>query len=70
MQEPPIVVINGYRTRKELAQILGITTRTLYNMLTSEAFKDKIPKRGRLSPAHQQLIFDYAGIPYIFNYTE
>ncbi|HMN90875.1 MAG TPA: hypothetical protein PKE68_12700 [Saprospiraceae bacterium] len=69
---PPkqLVVIKGYRTRKDLAQILGITERTLYNLLTSEVFKDVIPKRGRISPAYQQLIFEHVGIPYVFDYKE
>ncbi len=65
-----LVVIKGYCTRKDLAQILGITARMLYNLLTSEVFKDVIPKRGRISPAHQQLIFEHVGIPYVFDYKE
>ncbi|HMO41590.1 MAG TPA: hypothetical protein PKE17_19415 [Saprospiraceae bacterium] len=69
---PPkqLVVIKGYRTRKDLAQILGITERTLYNLLTSEVFKDVIPRRSRISPAHQQLIFEHVGIPYTFDYEK
>lgn len=58
------VPLNAYRTRKEIAVILGISLRSLYNLLSSEYFKDKIPKRGRLSPAHQRIIFDYCGILY------
>ncbi|MDX1939291.1 MAG: hypothetical protein SFU99_02000 [Saprospiraceae bacterium] len=58
------VTITGYRTRKEIAEILDISQRSLYTLLTSEYFKDKIPKRGRLSPEHQRMIFDYCGILY------
>lgn len=68
MKPEKIIVITGYRTRKEIAGILGISERSLYNLLTSESFKDKIPKNGRLSPAHQQIIFEYTGIPYEFSY--
>ncbi|HMO39355.1 MAG TPA: hypothetical protein PKC76_08100 [Saprospiraceae bacterium] len=59
-----VVIINGYRTRKEVAEILDINERTLYELLKSDYFKDKIPARARLSPAHQRLIFDYCGIEY------
>ncbi|MFN7117962.1 MAG: hypothetical protein ACK4TA_14265 [Saprospiraceae bacterium] len=58
------VTIYGYRTRKEIAEILSISQRSLYNLLASEHFKDKIPKRGRLSPVHQRIIFNYCGILY------
>lgn len=66
---PPLVmtqkiIISGFRTRKEIADILSISLRSLYNLLASEYFKDIIPKRGRLSPAHQRIIFDHCGIFY------
>jgi len=58
------ITITGFRTRKEVAEILGISIRSLYNLLTSESLKDKIPKRGLLSPEHQKIIFDHCGISY------
>ncbi len=58
------VTILGYRTRKEIAEILEISDRTLYNLLHSEYLKLKIPKRGRLSPIHQRIIFDFCGLSY------
>jgi len=58
------VTITGFRTRKEVAEILDISIRSLHNVLNSEYFKDKIPKRERLSPVHQRIIFDYFGILY------
>lgn len=67
---PNKVMITGFRTRKEMAAIIGLSERSLYNILSSEKFKDKIPKGEQLSPAHQVLIFDHYGIPHKFDYTE
>ncbi len=62
--------ISGFRTRKEVAAIVKLTERSLYNLLSSEKFKDKIPKGEQLSPARQVLIFEHYGIPYKFDYSE
>jgi len=67
---PNKVIIAGFRTRKEVAAIIGLSERSLYNLLSSEKFKDKIPKGEQLSPAHQVLIFEHCGIPYTFDYSE
>ena len=53
-----------FRTRQELASILGISTRKLYSILNAEDLKGRIPKRNRLSPYHQKIVFDKFGIPY------
>lgn len=66
MKQTKVIVISGYCSRKEVASILKISERALFKLLTSDALKDKVPKRERLSPAHQQLIFERAGIPYVF----
>lgn len=60
------VTITGFSTRKEVAAIIQLSERSLYNLLSSEKFKDLIPKGDRLSPAHQQLIFEHCGIPCAF----
>ncbi len=59
-----IIIIQGFRTRKEVADILNISERTLYVLLKSDAFRHKIPPRTRLSPSQQRLIFDHFGIRY------
>jgi hypothetical protein len=68
METKQFIVINGYRTRQEVATLLGISPRALYNILTGDALADKIPKRGRLAPAHQQLLYDHIGVPYTFEF--
>ena len=64
------VSITGFRTRKEVAAIVKLSDKSLYNLLSSEKFKDNIPKGEQLSPAHQVLIFEHYGIPYTFDYSE
>jgi len=64
------ISIMGFRTRKEVATIVKLSDKSLYNLLSSEKFKDQIPKGEQLSPAHQVLIFEHFGIPNAFDYSE
>lgn len=58
------VIISGFRSRKEIAEILQVSERTLFKLLNTEYFIGKIPKNKKISPAHQRIIFDYFGITY------
>jgi transcriptional antiterminator len=51
------------RTREEIAKIIGISTRKLYNDIQkNEKLREKIPKRGLLAPPLQQEIFKHYDI--------
>ena len=56
------IIIEGFTTRQELAKNLNLSERELYDYLNDPYFEDKIPKRCRLSPAHQKIIYAYAGL--------
>jgi hypothetical protein len=64
------IIISGFRTRKEVRTIVHLSPKGFYNLLTSEPFKEVIPKKQQLSPAHQALIFTHLGIPYEFDYSD
>jgi hypothetical protein len=53
------------RTRQEIADIIGLGVRKLYeDIQNNEALKSKIRPRGLLFVEEQRLIFSFYGIPF------
>jgi hypothetical protein len=53
------------RTRQEIADIIGLGVRKLYeDIQNNETLKSKIRPRGLLFVEEQRLIFTYYGIPF------
>lgn len=54
---------NRFKTRQELASELGISIRKLYaDIQKCEVLREKIPKRGLLSPDHVRYIKNHYGL--------